>query len=611
MLNRAKFFPYACLFILLVAFSAKKIHDRDIGFHLRAGEWILDHRSFPTTGVFSYGIPDHDHVNLYWLFEVTQAVLFKLGGYVALGIFQTLWIVGMFGWVRVALRARGLTDGTILWTMMAIVFVIEPRFNYRPEIWSWFFLTALIACFEHFLATRRSGGLWWIPAIMILWVNSHALFVLGYIVIGAYLWTLWRRRLLQHETIRPLALAAALALANPWFVEGALTPLQLLLHFEPASFFSNAVSELSSPWKRGVIEQLGVPFESVSLYYFFFIGGVAVLAWRFRQVEAHERILFAVFAYLSASQIRNVSLFALAIIPIVMYRLTAVPLWNKWKQQFTEPAAAAIFVLLSLGVTARVVTQAYYESDNRYVEFGYGLTIADETENTILPMIGDERVLNNPNCGNWLAWRLKRPVWITTYFEMMGVDIFRTYSRSTERGGLSRLIHEWRPDWIVFDHHSDLAWTVDLAADTTWHLAAYDARTACYTRKKVRVPFRDSISTDDVWKTLRLQRSNPLIRWLSGFYSPRSTGWRDLARGQFALAAGRYHDAETFLIRYVHATSADQPGVFKDLGLLYYFNGERQKAAYCLARYLDDIPTDNEAKNILQLVMRISHDISS
>jgi regulator of sirC expression with transglutaminase-like and TPR domain len=51
--------------------------------------------------------------------------------------------------------------------------------------------------------------------------------------------------------------------------------------------------------------------------------------------------------------------------------------------------------------------------------------------------------------------------------------------------------------------------------------------------------------------------------------------------------------------------------VFKDLGLLYYFNGERQKAAYCLARYLDDIPTDNEAKNILQLVMRISHDISS
>lgn len=611
MLNRTKILPCAFLLVLIAAFSAKKIYDRDLGFHLRAGEWMLDHHAFPTTDVFTYGIPGREHVNLYWLFQITQAGLFKIGGYTALGIFQTVMVAGIFWLISMTLRTKALSGWPIMLALGAIVFVVEPRINYRPEIWSWFFLTALIACFENFLASGRRSMLWWIPAIMAVWVNSHALFILGYIVIGAYTLALGRRKLLRRDAVLPIALAAVLAVANPWHVEGALYPFQLLLHFDPAGMFANAVSELSSPWSLGIVDRLGVPVESLSLYYFFFVAGIGVFASRIRHIEIHEWILFAVFTLLSAWQIRNIALFAVVVIPIVVHRLTPLPLWRKWKRPFSERTAMAIWATICLGVTARVVTDAYYAGDNRYVEFGYGLTIAEDTENAVLPFLNDERILNNPNCGNWLAWRLKRPVWITTYFEMMGGDIFRTYSQSTSRGGLPRLIHHLQPDWIIFDHHADLAWSVDLAADSTWHLVAYDARTACFARKTIQLPPDDSLSSDDVWKTLRLQQPNPLIKWLEGFYKPCTTGWRDLARGQFALAAGRTTDAEVSLIRYLRTTAAAKPGVFKDLGLLYYFSNEWPKSAYCLARYLDDFPADAEAKTILQLVLRKSHGIAS
>ncbi len=596
MLNRA--FLYALFVLLVVAFSAKKVYDRDLGFHLRAGEWILENSSFPGTAVFSYGVPEREQINLYWLFEIVNSILFQLGGYVGLGVLQTILVLIIFWLVRGRLRIRGLSDSQILWTGLAILLVLELRINYRPEVWSLFFLAAMLFLMEKALRTRRLRDLWSVPFVMLIWVNSHALFILGLVVLSAYGLTMWRQRQWTRAHSVPFAVSFLATLVNPWHLEGAWYPFHLLFHFSSDSVFANAVSELSSPWNWGVAIQLGMPVEALALYGLFVAGGLIVLIVRFRSIEPHEFILFAVFAYVSGVQVRNVALFAVAVFPIVAHHLSG---WSVRTNMIARVAPIGLTVIL-LSVTARIVTGAYYASDDRDVQPGYGLAVAQETENAVESRLRNQRILNSPNCGNWLSWRLRQPVWINTHFEMMGEEIYHEYRQSAGLGGLKRLIVRYRPQWVIVDHHSDLPWVLDLAADSLWSLIAYDSRTACFASDSKALSSSADLRHD--WATLRLQPPSRWTYWLEGFYSHQSTRAGDLSLGQCALALGRYGEAEAAFLRYLRKTSATRPSVFKDLGLLYYFVQDNRKSSYCLARYLDSYPNDIDAKRILQLVMR-------
>src|SRR5262249_53188345 len=80
----------------------------------------------------------------------------------------------------------GAVAGTVLLSLLAIL-ASSIHFLARPHILSWLF-TLLWFCLLDCSETTPLGGrrLLWLPLIMLLWVNVHGGFVMGFILLGIY-----------------------------------------------------------------------------------------------------------------------------------------------------------------------------------------------------------------------------------------------------------------------------------------------------------------------------------------------------------------------------------------------------------------------------------------
>jgi hypothetical protein len=78
---------------LALGLSFREIFSPDIGLHLAAGRWIIEHGSFPTRDVFTYTVPGNDYVDLYWLYQLLVTVADRLGGEFALVLLNGFFIL--------------------------------------------------------------------------------------------------------------------------------------------------------------------------------------------------------------------------------------------------------------------------------------------------------------------------------------------------------------------------------------------------------------------------------------------------------------------------------------------------------------------------------------
>src|SRR5215510_11046850 len=73
------FLCYYTRLLLLPGFSL--LQDPDVFWHIRTGQWILDHAQFPTVDVFSYTATGKPYISTEWLSQVVFAAAFKFGGW--------------------------------------------------------------------------------------------------------------------------------------------------------------------------------------------------------------------------------------------------------------------------------------------------------------------------------------------------------------------------------------------------------------------------------------------------------------------------------------------------------------------------------------------------
>ena len=188
------FLPLVCVFVLVVMLSLRLISDIDIGFHLRGGQWILENMSFHKNDVFTYTVNQNEYIAMYWLFQVLLYGVFTFSKYGGLTIMKTILIVFVFLLIFIRMKAHRIPLWLSTITIFATIFIMILRFTIRPEVFSWiFFLSTLIILDQYFY--HKKSYLFWLPIIAVLWVNLHGLFILGWIVMGAYLISiLFRKR---------------------------------------------------------------------------------------------------------------------------------------------------------------------------------------------------------------------------------------------------------------------------------------------------------------------------------------------------------------------------------------------------------------------------------
>jgi len=184
--------------------------DFDVWWHLRGGQFILEHGAIPRVDIFTYTNAGRPWIDVYWLFQIIIALLYRAGGASALVLLKA---AGGAAIVALALAAR--RPGARMWpavvAWLPAVIVLSGRLCERPELFSLLFLAGFLAVLGR--AAERPRRLWLLPLLQLLWVNCHGFFVMGPLLIAAYGVELLYRRLRYGNTGAP-GLARNFALAG-------------------------------------------------------------------------------------------------------------------------------------------------------------------------------------------------------------------------------------------------------------------------------------------------------------------------------------------------------------------------------------------------------------
>jgi tetratricopeptide (TPR) repeat protein len=243
--DRARRLAEGALILLLVsaafALVCQELGDTDIWWHLKAGQWIWTQGKVPTHDPFTFTSAERPWIDLHWLFQLMLAAAFAAGGvrgmiFMASGAFAAVLLMS------VSARDRRWPCWLVVACWLPALAAMSQRSAPRPELFSLLGISLYLAVLRR--ADESPEVAWSLPIIQVLWVNSHGLFVLGPIVLIAYLagplsGSMWRlatgssRR--QAGTWRwwghiggATVMVGVACLLNPYGLRGALFPLEIL-----------------------------------------------------------------------------------------------------------------------------------------------------------------------------------------------------------------------------------------------------------------------------------------------------------------------------------------------------------------------------------------------
>ena len=313
------------LLLLLWAFlvSCTALSSMDIWWHLRTGQLMLERGSVPLSDWYTYTDPDRPWTDLHWGFQLLVVVLHRLGG-VSLLIIKALCVAVavLFGWLAVR-RAPPDECHALCW-IPAIV-CVSGRSLVRPEMLSLVLLGVSLWMVSRAPTCRTA--LRWLPLVLLVWVNCHGLFVLGLVVfaclaIDVFMPLRFRGPLRLAEpsatgvdratVVRMAAVCVAACLANPYFEEGALFPLQLYHKFSVDRALYAGVGEFQRPIE--FVRRYGL-FSNVYLVSEAALWLATALSFvpaiRQRRLSLTRLLMFAAFSHLAWIASRNTGVFAL------------------------------------------------------------------------------------------------------------------------------------------------------------------------------------------------------------------------------------------------------------------------------------------------------------
>lgn len=169
--------------ILGLAFS-QSVQPNDYWWYVRLGEEILTTNSIPQIDTFSYTQFGQPMVYHSWLSAVVFALLYQLGG-VPLAILLKGGLLAIFYlciWRVCRLAGAGARLASLCMLLAALASC--NNWTVRPQLFSYaFFGLTFWLLYRWEIGNKR--GIWLLPLVMLLWVNMHGAFILGFLLVGA------------------------------------------------------------------------------------------------------------------------------------------------------------------------------------------------------------------------------------------------------------------------------------------------------------------------------------------------------------------------------------------------------------------------------------------
>jgi len=170
---------FIALFVSLCYGSPRLLllSDAGIGWHIRTGEWILQHLRVPHTDLFS-NVPTRVWVAWEWLFDVVIACIHGWSGLNGVLAFSAFLMALCFALLLRWTMERGASIVTALIFVALAVISSTVHALARPHLVTWLFT---VVCWYLLEEKRR---LWLIPALVLVWVNVHGGFLVAFAFMG-------------------------------------------------------------------------------------------------------------------------------------------------------------------------------------------------------------------------------------------------------------------------------------------------------------------------------------------------------------------------------------------------------------------------------------------
>jgi len=333
--------------------------DPDAWWHIKAGQAILATHLFPVTDTYSFTGHGQPWIAYEWLGEVVTGWLANMGGLLALDFY----LIALGSAILIALYYLGtLRSCNSKAGFVAAALVASwalSSFTLRPQMLGNLFLVLTLICLELFRQGQRKA-LWFVPVMMLAWVNTHGSFIIGLGVI----FLCWISGLVEFDKggvraerwsprqQREISLAFLLCLAvlpfTPYGTRLAVYPFDL-------AFSQPLVVTQIGEWQSLPFNMLGGKLFLAFIFGFFLAQMLFKFQWRL-----DEMALFIGSAAMTAIHVRFIMFF----VPF------SVPLFACIAARWIGPYSRAKdkYVLNAILIVAVLLAMVHYSPSQKYLE---------------------------------------------------------------------------------------------------------------------------------------------------------------------------------------------------------------------------------------------------
>ncbi len=478
-------------FLAVFAMAARISVDTDTWWHLRAGQWIVEHRQIPRIDTFSYTRFGESWEYPGWIVEVPMYWIYRLLGLGGLNLWTATMVVIAFVFVWLTMSGDAFLRAFILVLAAAASGVYWAA---RPYLVTFVLTGAYLWLLEGYRWNKWKGNglrLVWLPFLMALWVNSHGGFIIGFILWGIY-WTAEVGQKLLEKVRAPGVPFALVNLRTPLLWAGIGLVLAVCINPYGISMLAYPFKTVSIGALREYIQEWqSPPFHSISFQpfawlIFLTLGAVGISQ---RRISIVDFVLVTLFAYLGLLAGRNVALFSI-MAPMVITR-HASPLFDAWMHKRGTREAGEIsskvakafntvilaVLLVVVGVKAGM---AYPEQTNQ------------QSLRKVVPIDAVEflkrehppgRIFNSYNWGGYLLWALPEyPVFVDGRTDLYNDEIVSKWLQVVRaENGWQDVLDAYQVHLVLIERLSTLERV--LSRESGWQLIYEDTIAVIYQKK--------------------------------------------------------------------------------------------------------------------------------
>lgn len=459
--------------------------DGDTGWHIRTGQWILDHGRLIYHDLFSFTKAGEPWFAWEWLAGVWLALLHRADGLQAVALFALAAGVAFCGIVFRHMLWRGVN----LWIALPLTFLCFGAATLhllaRPHMFTLVLVPAAAWWIE---ADRRHPRptIWLLVPLAALWANLHggwpalvAMLALAAIgaaaetVSGSGSWPLARR----YAVLALLCLAAALVNPYGW-------KLHLhIMHYLRADYIRNMVGEFRAPSFRG---------EPMLQYELLLLASLAACGFLVARRQFTASLWILLWAHASLQSARHIPLFAGVAAPLLAGELQRA--WDAWARRAGRRSAPALLgdlaadaapqlrrmslwpVVLLILAALRLLPMPYF-SDFPPERFPVAMTARHR------PLLQGARILTQDQWADYLIYRdwPRIRVFFDGRSDFYGPEIAREYLQALEgRPGWEKVLEKYRFDTVLLPPTAALASLLKISPG--WRLVDDDGQAVLFTK---------------------------------------------------------------------------------------------------------------------------------